>query len=161
MNSDEELGAVFDFSELAEVGNWVEEPVRSKVVKLEEITDVQYGGVGEKFLDLSGDVDLGTNFCVWDEDAEEKQIRLREKFSVMSIVVRGMWMLIRRTPKRRTKRMKNARKTRQKEDRKTQRKECQKGEDQKAGRKESRKGGDRKEDRKTHREENRKEHRKE
>ena len=135
--------------------------MRSKVVKLEEITDVQYGGVAEKFLDLSGDVDLGTNFCVWDEDAEEKQIRLREKFSVMSIVVRGMWMLIRRTPKRRTKRMKNARKTRQKEDRKTQRKECQKGEDQKARRKESRKGGDRKEDRKTHREENRKEHQKE
>ena len=65
---------VFDCSELTEVGNWVEGPVRSKVVRLEEITDVQYGGVVEKFPDLSGDVGFVTEACVsvWDEDAEEK-----------------------------------------------------------------------------------------
>jgi len=61
--------------------------VRSKVVRLEEITDRQYGGVAEKFSDLSVDVGFVMNACisVWDEDNEEKQVGLRKKFSVMSI----------------------------------------------------------------------------
>jgi len=63
------------------VVNWVDRLVRSKVVKLEKIADVQYGGVAEKCLDLSGDVDLVTGFCVWDEEAEG----LMEKISVMSL----------------------------------------------------------------------------
>ena len=65
--------------------------MRSKVVRLEEIADVQYGGRAEKFSGLSVDVDFVTNFCVsvCDEDAEEKQIGLLEKFSVMSIDCKG------------------------------------------------------------------------
>ena len=61
--------------------------MRSKVVRLEEITDRQYGGVAEKFSDLSVDVGFVMDACisVWDEDDEEKQVGLRKKLSVLSI----------------------------------------------------------------------------
>jgi len=41
----EELGAVFDCSEMAEVGNWREGPMRSKVVRLEDVTDISYSRI--------------------------------------------------------------------------------------------------------------------
>ena len=40
-----ELGAVFDCSELAEVGNWREGPVRSKVVRFKEVMDISYSKI--------------------------------------------------------------------------------------------------------------------
>jgi len=73
------------------VGSWIEGLVRSKVVRLEEITDVQYGGVAEKFSDFAVNVDFVTTSCVsvWDEDAEKKENGVLEKFSVRSIDCKG------------------------------------------------------------------------
>jgi len=75
--------------------------VRSKVVRLEEIADVQYGGVvekfvaengvAEKFADLSVEVDFvaDSSVSVSDGGDEERQAGWAEKFQVMSIDCKG------------------------------------------------------------------------
>ena len=35
---------------VGDVGSWCEGPVRSKIVRFEEITDIQYGGLPERFV---------------------------------------------------------------------------------------------------------------